>query len=944
MSSNLKDSQLFFKNLLLERLDKYSQYKEYSKNFTLDLIGNDLYNDDLQKIINIIRITDKLTSLNIRLSNTLTDKNLLNKLLRKISLKKQFTSLSFLIKYLNDELLWIFLDFIGKLENTLTTLEISIKYDEVKKEREITKKIIESLLKNNNSGIKSFKFKECRFNLEENLDLLNKLIINNNTKLKDLKIEYKKIYNDVFTPDISNLHNVEITCCYLSSIKYIPLEKLNLSYNNISKYGLESILDNLKKENCTLKKLNLGYNYLGNDGITSLGECLKCNKSLISLNVSGNNILNDGLISFSKNIKSEFNKTLKKLNFKDNQINSDGIIQFCTILKDEPKDKFIKLDFRLNHIDKYGIPEFGYFLGNFVNLTSILLTNLLTYDVMNSFFIYCKNLSNLKKIIFLGINFTEGSTKDLNELLLNNKNIEKLIIGGDRSLGTEGMINICPGIQHNLKLTHLILPICYIGDEGAEHLANSLFKNIDIKEINLEENKIGIKGMKALSEKVFGKISLNKINLSHNLIDEEGAKYLGKSLESASNLKYLILNSNKIMDNGCLYISNGLTKNVSLIELSLDYNKITNKGINSLSRVLVKIETLMTLSLSTNEITEINEDFYCLFNWLKIIKISDNPLKPNEIIKLFKATKGNRLFKKLRFKVNDIYNYEYMIENNYLKNFDLSFNKKINLPLIKNILFLKNISVLNLMSNDIKDKDIQCLVQYSKEFNPPLKKLLLQSNLIGIEGSKAIAELLKNNIYLKVLNIANNPLLSEGINNITDSILNNKNVLTELLINYTDCGDYCLNKIIDILKNNKKLTVFSIIGNKFSNKGIDKILSTLRMNSTLRKLSLGSKYINSQSFINLPEYLSFNKSLLFLEIKSSKLGDIILKKLSKVFLFNKTLLFIFLVDNLLSYEAIISFGQFLNKNQSINKIKVLFNVKKNEESIIKSSNPHLVFN
>ena len=477
----LKDTQLFFKNILQERIENPTQYKEYSDNFCLDIIHYDLCNDDLQKLINIIIKTEKLNCLNIRLSNTLTDLNLLNKLLRKISLKKQFTSLSFFIKNLNDELLSIFIDFIGKLENSLLTLKIIIKYDDIKVEEKITKQILDSLLKNNDSGISTIKFRECRFNTEENLNLLDKFIGKNKNKLKNLTIHLKRFYNDEFTPDISSLEKVKITCCYLSSIKYIPLEKLNLSYNNISRFGLENILENLQKENCTLKKLNLSYNYLGNEGISAIGESLKNNKSLISLNVSGNNILNDGLITFAENIISKYNNTLKKLNFKDNGINSDGIIQFCTILKNEPKDKFTKLDFRLTRIDKYGLPEYGYFLGNFANLNSILLTNLLTYEALDNFFTYCKNLSNLKKIVFLGVNLTDNSTKDLNELLLNNKDLEKLIIGTDRSLGIDGIINLCPGIEHNLKITHLMLPICYIGDECAEHLANSLFKNINIK-------------------------------------------------------------------------------------------------------------------------------------------------------------------------------------------------------------------------------------------------------------------------------------------------------------------------------------------------------------------------------------------------------------------------------------------------------------------------------
>jgi hypothetical protein len=93
----------------------------------------------------------------------------------------------------------------------------------------------------------------------------------------------------------------------------------------------------------------------------------------------------------------------------------------------------------------------------------------------------------------------------------------------------------------------------------------------------------------------------------------------------------------------------------------------------------------------------------------------------------------------------------------------------------------------------------------------------------------------------------------------------------------------------------------------------------------------------------LPNYLKFNKSLLILEIKSSKFGDEMLKNLSKIFLYNKTLVNIFLVDNLLTYEQIIFFGQFISKIKNINIIKVMFNAQRNEEPIIRASNPHLVF-
>ena len=69
-----------------------------------------------------------------------------------------------------------------------------------------------------------------------------------------------------------------------------------------------------------------------------------------------------------------------------------------------------------------------------------------------------------------------------------------------------------------------------------------------------------------------------------------------------------------------------------------------------------------------------------------------------------------------------------------------------------------------------------------------------------------------------------------------------------------------------------------------------------------------------------------------------------LYNLSKIFLNNNTIVNIFLVDNLLSCEDIVYFGQIINKNKTINIIKVLFNAQRSEEPFIKSSNPHLIFN
>ena len=944
MSSNsLKDTQLFFKSILKSRIKNPSKYKEYSNKFSLNFLNYDLYDEDINKITQLIVDTEKMTSLSIRLSDTLQDKNILNKLLRKISLKKQFTSLSFYIKYLKDDLLNIFIEFIGKLENTLNSLEINIKYNDPKKETDVLKNILLSLINNTNSGITDINFNKCRFNTEENISLLNNFLQKNKYKIKNLSINIKKIYNDIFTPDISKLKKVEINYCNISSILYLPIETLNLANNNIGILGLENITNKLKNKFCTLKNLNLSHNYIGNEGCFMIGESFKENKSLIDINLSENNILDEGAIYLANNLRNEINKTIKKINLKNNSITSEGIIQFCSILKNEPIERFEKINFSLNDLDDTGLSDYGLFISRFQNITSLLLSNNFSKTSLNNYFIYCQNLSNLKKIKFYQINLTEESSHNFTQILLNNKNIEKLSISSNRNLH-DGIFDITQGIEHNIKLTYLNLKTCFIGDRGAEALASALFKNIFIKEIDLEDNKIGTDGIKFLSEKVLGKISLVKINLAHNLINEEGSSFLGNSLLTANALEYLELGSNLLKDDGCINIGKGLVNNLIIKSLGLNNNMITNKGADELCKYLINKENLFYLGLSSNEITEINEDLAKLFEWLKIIKIADNPLYPSAIINIFQSTAKNRLFKQIRFKCNDKYLFKAINSNENLKIFDLSYNDNLNINLLKNIIGLKNISKIYLQRNNINDNDIQRISQYIQEFSSHIKELYLQSNLIGIKGSEYLAELIKNNHYLKVLYLTDNPLQSKGVINICNSITNNYNEITELSISNTKCNDYSIEKIINMLKKNKKIKDFNAIENKFTNKGVDKILAILRNNNTLLHVSIGSKYINYSAFDNLGHYLSFNKTLLSIEINSSKITDNIIIKLAKMLLINKTLSYINIRNNLITREGLMTLGQYLNKNKSIKEIMALLNVERNEESIIKCCNPHIIFN
>jgi Ran GTPase-activating protein (RanGAP) involved in mRNA processing and transport len=951
MSNNFAKTQLFFKRLLLEKISNPDLYKDFKKKFSLNL-DYDLSDEDLEYLTQLIDNTDNMYNINIRLSETIMNEIILNKLLEKMSQKKKITYLSFYIKYLNDKLFSEFANFILNINSSLTSFKLQIKYKNENIEEKRIQIILTNLINNNNLNINNLYFINCRFSTNESINLLNDLFVKNKNKIKNISLYNSVIFNNNFNADISSIKNVEISYYNLSKIQYLPIQKLNLSNNNISLDGIKIISDLLENSNCTLEKLNLNYNYLGDEGCTILSYGIKKNKTLITLNLSHNNIIYKGLIdiAFSLNSKNEdgiYNNTIKKLNFSRNCISNAAFVDFCEILKNEPEERFTKLNFQYNNITDLSINQFGEFIQKYPNQTFLSLTNRISEKNKVNFFNFCKKLTNIKKIMIQNFRFNEDNSKIFNEFLLNNKNIENIFIYYNSLITPEDIITITPGIEHNKNLIQIYLTQCYIEDEGAIALSNALFNNINISQIHLDENKIGEKGAKAISEKLLGKVSLKKLILSHNLINSQGAFYIGENLKEAQGIQYLLINSNMIEDEGCEFLSKGIEKNNSLVQLNINNNNITKKGIKFIAKSLLGKESFMTLSAADNKITEVEEELYKLLNWCKNIVISSNPLSKEGIIRLFQGTENNKLFKSLRFKIlDDNINYNFKCFNKNLKEFDLSYNNKMNISLIKHVLSLENISQLDIQSNRIGDENISTIVNYIKKNNIRLKSLKLQSNLIGPKGSISISELFKNNNYLTIINLAGNPLGYKGIKHICNAIELFPNVLEELLLNFTQCNNYCSKDIYNMLIKNNRLKVISLIGNFFNNEGIDTILSSLRINNSLKELSIGeNRNINSKGFQNLASYLRFNKSLNTIEIKSSRLNDNILKELCQSLKDNKKIISLNLIDNNLGYQNTIKFGLYIKKNDVINEIKMLLNKpSKDEQALIKACNPHILFN
>ncbi|KAJ6255577.1 hypothetical protein M0813_11137 [Anaeramoeba flamelloides] len=97
------------------------------------------------------------------------------------------------------------------------------------------------------------------------------------------------------------------------------LTSLNLSYNQIGDEGTQALSEGVK-ENQALTNLNLSRNQIGAEGMKDLSETLKVNQTLICLDLRRNKIGSKGIKYLSHALK--INQTLTQLDLYDNQIGS----------------------------------------------------------------------------------------------------------------------------------------------------------------------------------------------------------------------------------------------------------------------------------------------------------------------------------------------------------------------------------------------------------------------------------------------------------------------------------------------------------------------------------------------------------------------------------------------------------------------------------------------
>ena len=349
------------------------------------------------------------------------------------------------------------------------------------------------------------------------------------------------------------------------------LKFLNLSYNEIGEEGLGT---NFFSSNKSLNTLIIHHNLLGPIGSDYLFNYLISNKhmNLKSLEIGYNGITKDGTEYIAKYIKD--NQNLITINIEGNYLCNEGIKIICdSINQKNGKNTISFLDLQNNNISNKGCQHLSDMLleSPFINGIS-LRNNLLYNDGVNKIISGISNTnSNLVSLDISDSKIDESAMKIISEKINKDTSLQKLILSYNDFSTAGNYINNLLIQESNLK--HLDFSFCNISTQF-NLIFQGLAKNTNVKLINF---------------------SGNYIPMRKEILNE-----LGKVLSENIYLKNLILNETNIDDIGMNYINNNLEKNHSLMTLSLNHNYITKKSISGLENAIIKNGVIKNIYLFDN--------------------------------------------------------------------------------------------------------------------------------------------------------------------------------------------------------------------------------------------------------------------------------------------------------------------------------------------------------
>ena len=208
--------------------------------------------------------------------------------------------------------------------------------------------------------------------------------------------------------------------------------------------------------------------------------------------------------------------------------------------------------------------------------------------------------------------------------------------------------------------------------------------------------------------------------------------------------------------------------------------------------------------------------------------------------------------------------------------------------------------------------------------NTTIKILNIHGNEISDNGAAAISDSLKSNNSLQELNIGNNKITSERAIKIAEAIQVNT-TLEELDLSFNKLCDDGASIISYGLNTNKSLQKLNMSKNEITIEGAKMIAIALLMNTTLIQLDLSSNKIFDDGATAISYVLKGNITLQELNISHNNITNKGITKITEAIQINSTLQNINISKNLITTEGLLYFMEAVKNNCTLQVVNITHN-------------------
>jgi hypothetical protein len=283
-----------------------------------------------------------------------------------------------------------------------------------------------------------------------------------------------------YNKSIENLRITNLKFCQeempnlTKSLNYMNLKELYLNNNKLNDSSIDAISKFLKATK-NLTKLDLSFNNITEEGALCIGEALRQNQSIDTLELCSNKIASGANYVIKSLI---INKTLRVINLSNNEL-QDKDIECLNSLLNILRPLQVSLNVSLNNMSDTG----AWFIASFLKKSNLLISlslegNQITHKGAIKLFESLKSNNSLEEL-YLKDNILDGESclYNLVECLKSNFCLTVLEIS-NLIIDNEDLIAFSEFVKSNKILTSLIMTdMKYVGNLKLDVLANALGGN-----------------------------------------------------------------------------------------------------------------------------------------------------------------------------------------------------------------------------------------------------------------------------------------------------------------------------------------------------------------------------------------------------------------------------------------------------------------------------------